>query len=376
MKKYLSIMICLVLLPLFGCGSSPAAAGAPVQSTAGASAQSAVEAPVQNAAGESAKSAVEAPVQSTAGESAQDMDFTMAIAWTDNPEAYSYKCMNITAGETGEYYIRLDMVRSYDLTYDDKGMLVDAVDEHGILTPEAAGVVKENTWMNSNVEELMEDVDCIIFPGGKDICPTLYCHEQPWHGIEKETEYSAERDVSDYLLMDYCLDNDIPVLAICRGMQMLAVVSGADMIQDIPAWLTDQGIQYTDIHRDPEKKDMVPHPVRVLSKNSLLYEITGQTLLNGCPSWHHQIVGDVTGTGLTVVAEADTNGITTIEVVERKDRTFCLGLQFHPEVAVGKIVNNEANAGDFLDYDTAMSFFRALIEKAKEYEEEELKPAA
>jgi putative glutamine amidotransferase len=337
MKKTISLMICLILLPLFGCGSSQEMTTAP----------------------------------------AQKSDFTMAIAWTDEPEAYSIQLMGVAARETGEDYITLDMIRSYDLTYDDQGNLVDAVDEHGMLTSEAARVIKENTWLNSNVEEVMEDVDCIIFPGGKDISPTLYYHEQSWHGIEEDTDYSAERDVSDYLLMDYCLEHDIPVLAICRGMQMLSTVSGADMIQDIPTWLSEQGIQYTDIHRDPEKKDLVPHSVDVLSKDSLLYHAAGKTRIDGCPSWHHQMVRDVTGTRLTVVAQTDTDGITTIEAVERKYRTFCLGLQFHPEVAVGKIVNKEANAGDFFDYDTAMSFFRALVEAGKEYEQQgELQPAA
>lgn len=307
---------------------------------------------------------------------AQTADFTMAIAWADTPDSYSIKCLNIAAKETGENYTTLDMVRSYDLTYDDKGMLVDAVDEHGILTPEAARLVKENTWMNSNAEELMKDVDCIIFPGGKDISPTLYYHEQPWHGIEEETSYSAERDVSDYLLMDYCLDHDIPILAICRGMQMLSVVSGADMIQDIPTWLAGQGLSRSDMHRDPEKKDLVPHPANVTAKDSLLYEITQKTILDGCPSWHHQMVGNVAGTRLTVVAQADTEGVPTIEGVERKDRTFCLGVQFHPEVAVGKWVNKEKNAADFMDYETAMSFFRKLIEEGKEYEQEQLQPAA
>ncbi|MBQ1890499.1 MAG: gamma-glutamyl-gamma-aminobutyrate hydrolase family protein, partial [Selenomonas sp.] len=53
--------------------------------------------------------------------------------------------------------------------------------------------------------------------------------------------YSAERDVSDYLLMSYCLEKDVPVLAICRGMQMLSVVSGADIIQDIPTYMSGLG---------------------------------------------------------------------------------------------------------------------------------------
>ncbi len=296
---------------------------------------------------------------------------TLAIAWTDEPEAYSIRCMNMMADETQEDYVTLDMVRSYDLEYDEEGMLIDAKEPQGYLTSEAAKLVKINSWLNSNVEEMMEGVDCIIFPGGKDISPTLRYEEQPWNGIEEEADFSAERDVSDYLLMSYCIDHDIPMLAICRGMQMLSVISGAKIIEDLPVWFEEQGVEYNDEHRDPEKKDLVPHSVNILAEDSLLYEIVGQKTLAGCPSWHHQAVGDVSGTRLTVVAEAITDGLPVIEGVERQDRTFCMGLQFHPEVAVGKVLNQEANAGDFLDYETAMSFFEALIEAGKEGQEAE-----
>ena len=72
--------------------------------------------------------------------------------------------------------------------------------------------------------------------------------------MEAREGYSAERDVSDYLLMSYCLGKDIPILAICGGMQMLSVVSGADMLRDIPYYLREQGIDYRYEHRnEPEE---------------------------------------------------------------------------------------------------------------------------
>ena len=379
MKKVVSIMLCLVmLLPLSGCGSSQETTAVTGQTSAQTNEQADAKTPDSKTPDSKTSDSKILDFKTSDSKSSESKNshFTMAISWTDEPEAYTIQLMGLAAKETGEDYITLDMIRSYDLKYDENGKLVDAVDEHGILTPEAARVVKENTWLNSNVEEVMEDVDCIIIPGGRDVSPTLCYHEQAWHGIEEETDYCAERDVSDYLLIDYCLEHDIPILAICRGMQMLSIVSGAEIIQDIPTWLSEQGIQYTDIHRDPEKKDLIPHTASVLSKDSLLYKVTGKTTLDGVPSWHHQLVSDVTGTRLTVAAETDTDGIPTIEAVERRDRTFCLGLQFHPEVAVGEHVNNEANAGEFLDYDTAMSFFRSLVEAGKEYEQEELQPAA
>ena len=83
------------------------------------------------------------------------------------------------------------------------------------------------------------------------------------------------------------------------------------------------------------------------------------------------MVEDISNTRLSVIAQTETQGIKIIEGVQRKDRRFCLGLQFHPEVAVGKFINKEQNANAFMDYDIAISFFRAFIEAGKEMPEEE-----
>ena len=288
------------------------------------------------------------------------------LAWSNNQESYSFVSTLRTVEAVGAEPVVLDQALSADLNYDKDGNLIGAEDAHGILTSENAKKVKINTWQNSNVPEIMKDVDCIIFPGGADICPTLYYNEQEWHGIEEDTSYSAERDVSDYILLSYCLEQDIPVFAICRGMQMLSVVSGADMIQDIPTWFEAQGIEYAPVHRDPKKEAFLPHAAKVLSKDSLLYKITGVNSIDGVPSWHHQFVESVENTRLVVTAQTETNGRQLIEAVERPDKTFCIGVQFHPEVAVRKYLDKEADAASFMEYDTALSFFHALLDARKQ----------
>ena len=293
----------------------------------------------------------------------------VAVAWNNKQDTYSFTSLVTTLEETGADYEILDMVQSYDLSYDKGGELIDAKDKNGILTPEAAKLVRNNTWIGSNAEELMEGVDCIIFSGGSDISPTLFYEEQEWHGIEDERDYCAERDVSDYILMSYCLEHDIPILGICRGMQMLSTVSGAEVIQDLGSYYADSGVQYHNVHRDPEKKDLVPHPVDILTKDSIIYDVYGTLHLEGCPSWHHQAVKDVSNTRLAVTAQANTDGIPVIEAVERHDQTFCLGVQFHPEVAVRKAVDHAENAGNFMDYDTAMAIFHALFEAGDSHRE-------
>lgn len=283
------------------------------------------------------------------------------VAWSNDQNSYSYISTLKTIEAMGAEAIVLDQVLSADLSYDQNKKLINATDDNGILTKEVAKLVKVNTWQNSNVNEVMKDVSCIVFPGGVDICPTLYYEEENWHGIEEDTNYSAERDVSDYLLLSYCLEKDIPMFCICRGMQMLSIVSGAEMIQDISEWNEEKDVDTFILHRDPEKKKFMAHDVEVVSKESLLYQIVGDDKIEKVPSWHHQAVKSVDNTRLTVTAySGEENRI--IESVERRDKTFCIGVQFHPEVAVRKEIDKELDAKEFMEKDMAIAFFRALVD--------------
>ncbi|MCR5089173.1 MAG: gamma-glutamyl-gamma-aminobutyrate hydrolase family protein, partial [Oscillospiraceae bacterium] len=204
--------------------------------------------------------------------------------------------------------------------------------------------------------------------------PTLYYTPEEWHGIEAEIDYNAARDVSDYLTMTYCLDADIPVMGFCRGMQMLSVVSGAEVIQDVPTYFEELSVDYQFEHRNEKSspdayRDYAPHAVQV-EKNSWLYEIAGTEVLDGCPSWHHQAVKNVDNTRLAVTGTTDTNGVEMIEAVERTDKTFALGLQFHPEAALVKNLDHAANLGDFMDYDTALNIFEWIVDEGYMLQEE------
>ena len=176
----------------------------------------------------------------------------VSLAWSNVQDSVSYTSAITALEEAGGTVKILDMIKSTDLDYTEDGKLVNAADEHGFLSKEAAKLVKDNTWHHSNVEEILRDADCVVVPGGWDISPTLYREEQGWHGIEEDSDFSPERDVSDYILVSYCLDNDIPLLGICRGMQMLSIVSGGEMVQDIPTYLAGLGVENLYNHRDPE----------------------------------------------------------------------------------------------------------------------------
>lgn len=259
----------------------------------------------------------------------------VGIAWHNNPgETLSSVCKAIEAA--GGDPVKLDQVFLNDLDYDENGRLTGCVDADGALTPEAADKVRCNTWQGSNAEAVMKGINAIVFPGGGDFSPSLFSEPEPVNTTEG---FSAERDVSDFLLMSYCLDKDIPILAICRGMQLLAVVSGAGMIQDIPDYAESMGKKYGYDHRsEPAEpggsRGFAFHDVSVTEKDSILYQLTGSKTIRNVPSWHHQAVKNVDNTELVITAVTEIDGLEIIEAVERPDKTFVLGLQYHPEIAV------------------------------------------
>ena len=134
------------------------------------------------------------------------------------------------------------------------------------------------------------------------------------------------------------------MLDICRGMQMLNVVCGGGLIQDLNTYMNTPD---STAHR--AAPDWARHSITVTDTDSLLYDIVGGTTLDNVASWHHQAANpDRVGDGLTVVSSA-ADGV--IEALEYQDNHFTLGVQFHPEA-------------DALTSDAFMAFFEALLEAA------------
>lgn len=297
----------------------------------------------------------------------------VGIAWRADTDSEFFTNICRAVEEAGGTWVMLDQVCSADLDYDEAGELTAGVAALGCLDETAAKLVRCNSWHGSNAAEAVGAVSIVLFTGGEDISSTLFYAPEPWHGIVDEIDYNAERDVSDYLTMAYCLDNDIPVMGFCRGMQMLSVISGAEMMQDVPAYFAENGLAYNYEHRNQKAtpdsyRDYAPHAVQV-AEDSLLYGIVGTTELQGCPSWHHQAVKNVDDTRLAVTGYTDTNGVKMIEAVERTDKTFAVGLQFHPEAALVKNIDDAENKGDFMDYDTALSIFQYITAAVPALEE-------
>ena len=138
---------------------------------------------------------------------------------------------------------------------------------------------------------------------------------------------------------------------ICYGFQI-----GGNII---PETFEDMGLVYAYDHRnEPEQpgayRDFTFHDVLVTERESLLYRISRADVIRNAPSWHHQAVKNVAETRLTVTGITKTNGVDMIEAVERQDKTFVLGIQFHPEIAVVRSLD-----------DTSLRFFTTIVEAAR-----------
>lgn len=169
---------------------------------------------------------------------------------------------------------------------------------------------------SEEANEVLHLIHGLLLTGGGDISP-VYLREDPRHGIG---ECFPERDLSELLLTQLALQHDLPILGICRGIQVLAVAAGGEIYQDIPRQYP-RGMQ----HRQTAPRQYPWHDVDVL-EGSLLYRLLAEKKI-GVNSFHHQAVS-VSPQGFIQNARSS-DGI--IEGIEKPDAKFCLGVQWHPE---------------------------------------------
>lgn len=166
---------------------------------------------------------------------------------------------------------------------------------------------------------ILERVDALIFSGGSDINP-LYLGEEP---IRELSSINAARDYHELMLVRLAANRQIPILGICRGLQVMMAALGGQLYQDVykEASATLKHSQNADRH-------IATHTVRI-APDSLLYKIFNTEILP-VNSFHHQAVKDV-APGFTVSALSPDGLIEGVESIQYKS---IVGVQWHPECMI------------------------------------------
>lgn len=159
----------------------------------------------------------------------------------------------------------------------------------------------------------------VLFLGGEDLAPERYGERNRY--CERINE---PRDAFELGLLAAALKDNVPILAVCRGIQVLAVALGGTLYQDIPIEHRAAGRRSRVIHRGPKHTDS-SHRIAI-APGSLLVRLIGRAgaLVN---SHHHQAVRSL-GPDTRVVARSSDG---TIEAIEHPANRFVLGVQWHPE---------------------------------------------
>ena len=174
------------------------------------------------------------------------------------------------------------------------------------------------------VLDALTGVDGLLLSGGEDVAPERY-GESPHPTV---TEVDPARDAFEIALIAEARQRDLPIFAICRGIQILNVACGGSLVQDIPSQLS--GPMDHNFTVPPHQPFSRAHEVWI-EKDSLLAALLRERLsdADSCEvnSRHHQSVKTL-APGFKVSATAP-DGV--IEAIEDPAATFCLGVQWHPE---------------------------------------------
>jgi putative glutamine amidotransferase len=186
-------------------------------------------------------------------------------------------------------------------------------------------------------DRFLDLIDALILAGGSDIDPSAYGAER-----HRETKGTVpERDSFELELAQRAWERDMPVLGICRGMQLINVVRGGTLIQHLP-----DEVGHGDHRRVPGSFDGSDHDV-YLTPGSLAALAAGETV-HVTKSHHHQAIDEL-GDGLEITGVSALDDLP--EAFEAPDRRFVLGVQWHPEA------------------DDDSTVIDALVHEAREYRE-------
>jgi len=187
---------------------------------------------------------------------------------------------------------------------------------HGLPSIVASGFTNPLEEAEQLAGEILDNCDGLMLSGGTDVDPEIF-GEIPHTALGR---VDGPRDPFEITLAREAVRRDLPVLGICRGLQVLNVAMGGTLIQDIPS-----DIPGAARHEAGENRVEIAHEVEVVPGSKLAELLSARRV--GVNSFHHQAAKRI-GEGLTVSATSP-DGI--VEGLEMRDRTFVVAVQWHPE---------------------------------------------
>jgi putative glutamine amidotransferase len=199
------------------------------------------------------------------------------------------------------------------------------------------------------IEAQVAELDGLLLTGGADVAPTSYGED----AMRPEWAGDAIRDAYETDLIRRAEARGLPILGICRGVQLIAAAFGGALWQDINTQVDD-----TLVHRDWHRYDQLGHDV-TLTEGSWVSQVCGGVARLGVNSIHHQSMKRVPE-GFTVTAVAP-DGV--LEAIERiNDDGFVVGVQWHPEWLEADRVASDPDAATWND---GSPIFEAFVERCR-----------
>ena len=197
-----------------------------------------------------------------------------------------------------------------------KTIILSKASENYIKWIDDDNTIVLDAYTTTNIDSILALADGIILTGGEDINPLEY---NDTANIKVCGTINFSRDTLERKLFNFALKYKLPLIGVCRGMQMMNVASGGSLYGDIPSEIGTEVI-----HRNSGE---VMHAIAIIDTCSLIFPIGTDTFMVN--SWHHQGLKDISE-NLRVIARSF-DGLPEAVVMEKSAHPFMIAVQFHPE---------------------------------------------
>jgi putative glutamine amidotransferase len=197
-----------------------------------------------------------------------------------------------------------------------KTIILSKASENYVKWMEDVNTIILDAYTIKNTDSILALADGIILTGGEDINPLQY---NDTINLAVCGDINYQRDTLERKLFDFAFKNKLPLIGVCRGMQMMNVASGGSLYGDIP---TEIGT--TVIHRNNGE---VMHEIVLCDTSSLIFSTRTDTIMVN--SWHHQGL-KIMPNHLRVIARSF-DGLPEAVVMDKSEHPFMIAVQFHPE---------------------------------------------